>query len=295
MKPLSHILSQRTIPYVFLAPFLIVFAVFLVFPLFQSVQLATRQTFGPDVSRFIGLKNFTYLMADPLFWLSLRNTVVYACFSVGLQMPLALGLALLLNQPHVRGRAFFRLVFFSPVLVGAVFVGVMFSIIFQKRTGLLNNILNTLFGFDLDFPWLQEFVIPALVIASLWMWIGYNMIYFLAALQNVSKDLVEASKVDGAGPVDRFLHVTLPAIRPVAAFVVLISMIGSFQVFELPLLLLNGPGPEFRGLTVVMYLYQQGFQVGDLGYASAIGWVLALILMSLALLQMRLNRDQNHG
>lgn len=295
MSRLFRIYSQRTIPYVFLAPFIIVFVVFLVFPLFQSVQLASRQTFGPDVSRFIGFQNFSYLISDPLFWLSLRNTIVYAAFSVGLQMPLALGLALLLNQPHLRGRAFFRLVFFSPVLVGAVFVGVMFSIIFQKRTGLLNNILNAVIGFDLDFPWLQEFVIPALVIASLWMWIGYNMIYFLAALQNVSRDLVDASKVDGAGPVDRFLHVTLPAIRPIAAFVVLISMIGSFQVFELPLLLLNGAGPEYRGLTIVMYLYQQGFQVGDLGYASAIGWVLALILMSLALLQMRLNRDESHG
>ena len=122
-----------------------------------------------------------------------------------------------------------------------------------------------------------------LIVAGMWMYVGFNMVYFLAALQNVDRSIEEAALVDGAGPWQRFRHVTVPAIRPVAGFVVLLSIIGSFQLFELPFVLLNNTaGPDNRGLTVVMYLYQTGFEVGDLGYASAIGWSLAILLMILA-------------
>lgn len=283
----------RYTPYLFLAPFFCVFAVFLLYPLFQSVLLATQQTFGPRYRMFVGLDNFILLFQDPLFYTALRNTTVFAAASVFLQLPLSLGLALLLNRTDIRGRAFFRLIFFSPSLVGAVFVGVMFAIIFQKRTGLLNLVLNKLIGFPLDFPWLQEYVMTALILASLWMWTGFNMIYFLAALQNVDKDLMDAARIDGAGPWARFRYVVLPAIRPIAGFVLLLSMIGSFQLFELPYLLLNNTsGPENKGLTIVMYLYQQGFDTGDLGYASAIGWMLAIILILLAAVQRWLSKSE---
>lgn len=131
---------------------------------------------------------------------------------------------------------------------------------------------------------MERFVLSALVIATLWMFVGFNMVYFLAALQNVDRSLLDAAKVDGAGPWQRFRHVTLPAIRPVAVFVVLLSLIGSFQIFELPYVLLrNSAGPDNRGLTTVMYLYQTGFEQSDLGYASAIGWSLAILLVALAI------------
>lgn len=292
MKHRYHSYPSWT-PYLFLAPFLFAFSVFLVYPLFQSIVLATQQTFGPQYKVFVFLGNFKQLFQDPLFYTALRNTAIFALASVLLQLPFSLGLALFLNRPDIRGRAFFRLIFFSPALVGAVFVGVMFGIIFQRRTGLLNIILHKLIGFNLDFPWLQEYVMVSLVLASLWMWVGFNMIYFLAALQNVDHDLLDASKIDGANGWNRFLHVVLPAIRPIAGFVLLLSLIGSFQLFELPYLLLdNSPGPNNSGLTVVMYLYQTGFETGDLGYASAIGWVLALILVFLAILQRRLSRSE---
>jgi ABC-type sugar transport system permease subunit len=280
-------------PYVFLAPFLAVFSVFLVYPLFQSVFLSLEQTFGPQYKTFVFLHNYTELLRDPMFYKAVKNTAIFSCASVLIQMPLSLGLAIFLNRPDIRGRAFFRLIFFSPSLIGAVFVGVMFGIIFGKRTGLLNIVLNHLIGFNIDFPWLQEYVMISLILASLWMWTGFNMIYFLAALQNVDKDLMEASKIDGAGGWDRFVHVILPAIRPVAGFVVLLSIIGSFQLFELPYLLLNNSaGAEDKGLTIVMYLYQTGFETGDLGYASAIGWLLAIILIGLAVIQRRLSRSE---
>jgi len=132
---------------------------------------------------------------------------------------------------------------------------------------------------------------PALILAALWIYAGFNMIYFLAALQNVPKELTEAAEMDGCNAWRRFWHVTLPEIRPVAGFVTLLSVIASFQIFELSLLLLNNIGGESdRGLTIVMYLYQTGFITGDLGYASAVGWVLAMFLMAITLLHRKISK-----
>jgi ABC-type sugar transport system permease subunit len=250
-----------------------------------------KQTFGPSRSAFVGLENFRFLASDPLFWKALKNTTYFAAGSVLIQLPVSLGLALLLNRPDVRGRAVFRLIFFSPSLVGLVFAAMMFSLIFEKNTGLVNVLLHDLFPtFDPEFPWLQQYVMPTLIIAALWMYAGFNMIYFLAALQNVDKQLIDAAMVDGANAWQRFLHVTVPAIRPIATFVVLLSLIGSFQLFDLPYVLLSGAGPDNQGLTVVMYLFQMGWDQQDLGLASAIGWSLAMLLGILALIFRWLSR-----
>lgn len=278
-------------PWLFLAPFLGLFLLFTLYPLINSGALSLQQTYGPSATKYVGFSNFRHLLADPLFWKAVRNTTVYALTSILIQLPLSLACALLLNRPSLRGRTFYRLVFFSPALVGVVFVAMIFGVIFEKRTGLLNQALHAAVGWDIEFPWLQTYVMPSLVIATLWQYMGFNMIYFLAALQNVPKELSEASELDGAGPVRRFLAVTWPSIQPVATFVVLLSVIGSFQLFELPYVLLNASaGPDNRGLTVVMYLFQTGFETGDLGYASAIGWILALILVACTLAQRALSR-----
>ncbi|MED6333809.1 MAG: sugar ABC transporter permease [Planctomycetota bacterium] len=276
--------QSRWTPLLFLAPFLIIFLAFTAYPLVQSVSLSMHQTYGPKTSIFVGPRNFTQLFQDALFWKALGNTFIFALGSVLLQLPLSLGLALLLDRPGIRGRLFFRLVYFSPSLAGIVFVALLFGPIFEKNTGLLNVWLHSWVGFDLEFPWMERHVMTGLIVAGLWMYVGFNMIYFLAALQNVDRSIEEAALVDGAGPWRRFRHVTIPAIRPVAGFVVLLSIIGSFQLFELPFVLLNNTaGPDNRGLTIVMYLYQTGFEIGDLGYASAIGWSLAILLMVLAI------------
>jgi ABC-type sugar transport system permease subunit len=283
--------------YVFIAPFVLLFLVFTVYPLLYSVVMAMQQNDGPKVAEFVGLDNFRWLLDDPEFWKALRNTFVFAAGSIFIQLPCALGLAILLNRPEIKARGFFRLIFFAPVLVGLAFVAIMFGLIFEKNTGLINVLLHDftawLHGFlvfvpvwDKEFPWLQEYIMTALIIASFWMYLGYNMVYFLAALQNVSKDLLEAAEIDGANAWHRFLYVTVPAIRPIATFVFLLSFIGAMQLFELPFLLLGpGGGKDSAGLTVVMYLYDKGFNIGDLGYASAIGWVLALILFCFAMIQ----------
>jgi ABC-type sugar transport system permease subunit len=285
------------VPWVFLAPFLLTFGVFLVWPLIQSVMLAFQQTFGPRTAAWVGLGNFAFLFRDPLFWKAVGNTATFAAGSVCVQLPLSLGLALLLNRPGLKGRAFFRMIFFAPSLVGLVFVGLLFGLMFAPRTGLVNTTLHGLFpAFDPEFPWLQLYIMPALILAALWLYVGFNMIYFLAALQNVPEELMEAAALDGAGPWDRFRHIVLPEILPIATFVVLMSLLGSLQLFELPFVLLNGgAGPDNRGLTIVMYLYQTGFVSGDLGYASAIGWVLALFMGAFALAQKWFTKRQEEA
>jgi ABC-type sugar transport system permease subunit len=290
--------QHRYAPYFFVAPFLIVFATFGLYPLVKSAWLSFYMTSGPRSRVFVGLDNFRFLFSDPDFGKAVLNTAAFAVFSVFLQLPLSLGLALLLNRRKLWGRNLFRLVFFSPRLVGMVFVAVLFTVIFQPQFGLLNQVLHWLVGLDINTKWLgnARLVMPALVLTSLWMYVGFNMIYFLAALQAVDQELYDAAKVDGANAFQQFLHVTLPGIKPVAVFVVVLSTIGSFQLFELPYLLLNqGGGPDNAGLTVVMYLYQNGFEVGDLGYASAIGWTLAFGVLCISLTQMALTGAWKRG
>lgn len=297
--------SRRVVfSWVMLAPFMVLFLVFVVYPLIQSAFLAANQTFGPGTRTFVGTKNFELLITDPVFWKAIRNTFIYALGSLFVQLPIAFLLALALNSPKLRGRGIYRLIFFSPQLMGLVFVSILGALAFEKRAGLINQALDAagindllvwITGNDawLEPDWLQQHVMATLILISLWLYVGFNMIYFLAALQSVDKSLLEAAEIDGAGPWGKLRHVIFPSVKPVATFVILLSMIGSLQLFELPYILLESSGgPDNKGLTIVMYLYQNGFDLGDLGFASAIGWVLALILIGLALVQVKLTRAQ---
>ncbi|MBV9469237.1 MAG: sugar ABC transporter permease [Abitibacteriaceae bacterium] len=287
-----HRVQHRLAPYLFVSPFLILFVLFGAWPIIKSLVLSTYTTNGPKDAVYVGAKNFQFLLSDADFHVAVKNTAVFAFWSVVLQLPTALGLAILLSQPWVRGRALFRLAFFAPYLVGSVFVAVLFNVLFQPQYGLINTVLHFLLPshFPLDYKWLEDasHVMPALVLAGLWLYVGLHMIYLLAAIQAVDKDLYEAAQVDGANTRQQFWAVTLPGIRPVAIFVLLTSTIGSFQLFDLPYILLNnGPGPNQSGLTIVMYLYNTGFVTGDLGYASAVGWTLALGVLLISLIQLR--------
>ncbi|CAN5454223.1 sugar ABC transporter permease [soil metagenome] len=281
----------RSAPYLFLIPYFLVTLVFFLYPLIYATILAFYQTNGPTSRAFVGLANFKFVLADPDFHTALWNTTVFAFFSIFLQLPLSLALALMLNVRSARLKSFFRLAIFAPNLVGQVFVGILFTMLFAPRYGLVNKLLQALVGKGLEMNWLQDpsLVMPALVVCSLWMYVGFNMIYFLAALQNVDQSLVEAAKIDGAGPWNIFAHVTMPAIMPVATFVVITSTVGSFQLFELPYILLQGFGPKNSGMTVVGYLYNFAFDTGDLGTGAAVGWLLTFIILIISLIQLRLS------
>jgi ABC-type sugar transport system permease subunit len=215
-------------------------------------------------------------------------TILY----LALQIPLSLGLALLLNSRSVRFRNFFRFAFFTPYLVGNVFVAVIFILLLHPRQGLVNQMIGAVFpwiGTEVNWRGSSVLALPALVLASLWLTVGYAMIYFLAALQAVDQGLYEAAEVDGAGRWGKFFHITLPSIRPVLIFILLVGTIGSLQLFELPYVFFDPPtGPGLSGITIVMYLYQQGFEAGNIGYAAAIGWVLVLMIFLVALAQLKI-------
>ena len=298
-------------PYMLIAPFIVLFIVFTLVPLIQAIPLATHHTFGPSATQYVGFEKFSQALHDPRFWTAMRNTLLFTAGSVFIQLPVALGLAMLLNKPGIKGRGFFRLLFFSPQLVGLVFVAVLASVMFQKQKGLVNSMLASsadwLRGLPLlhadswlpsrsallGIPWLETLALPTLIITALWMYAGFNMVYFLAALQNVPRELEEAAMIDGAGPWKRFTNVILPSIRPVGIFVVLLSVIGSIQVFELAYIMLReGVGVQDKGLTLVTYLFKSGFEIGDLGYATAIGWVIAIMLAAAAVTQRVLQRRE---
>jgi ABC-type sugar transport system permease subunit len=290
---------QNWAPYLFLAPYLILAAVFFVYPLIDATRLAFYQTHGALARQWVGLENFKFLLKDRNFHDAVSHTVVFAVSNTVLMLPLSLGLALLLNTRQGRWKGFLRVLFFSPNFVGQIFVGILFFVIFVPRYGLLNRFLQTLLGWGLETEWLTDpaMVMPALVLTNLWMYVGFNMVYFLAALQNVDESLVEAARIDGAGPWSVFWHVTLPSIKPVAVFVLVVCMINSFQLFELPWAMFRQTfGPANAGITMVGYLYDAAFNTGDLGLASAVGWVLGCFIMIVSLVQIKVlgtGREEN--
>ncbi|MCC5842538.1 MAG: sugar ABC transporter permease [Opitutales bacterium] len=282
----------------FLLPTIVVMGTFLLYPVILAGVMAFQQSSGALAVEWIGWENFQFVLSDPDFYRAARNTLIFAAFSVFLQLPLSLGLAMLLNAKGDRTKGFFRLVIFSPFLVGPIFVGILFAVLFTPRFGMINRFLQYLTGWGLEVNWLSNpaFVLPAIILTALWMYVGFNMIYFLAALQSVSPDLMDAARVDGAGPWQRFLHVTVPAIKPVAVFVVIMSTIGSFQLFELPFALLQGTGgPDNAGLTLVMYLYNHAFIAGDLGLGAAVGWILAMAIFLISMVQIKVSKGGDHG
>lgn len=283
------------VPWLFLSPYLLLTAVFFVYPFVNAIVLAFYQTNGPRSRVFVGFANFEFLLLDPTFHRALWNTTVFAIASVCLQLPLSMGLALLLNRGNDRLKGFFRLILFSPNLVGQIFVGILFGVLFTPRYGLINRTVHALVGWGLEERWLDSpaLVMPAIILTSLWLWVGFNMVYFLAALQSVDQSLEEAARTDGANEWQVFWHVTLPSMRHVVVFVVIMSIIGSYQLFELPLALLhetNGFGPQNAGLTVITYMNQVAFQSGDLGLGAAVGWVLAVVIFTISLIQVRVAR-----
>ncbi len=284
---------QRAVSsYLFVAPFVILFSIFTLYPLLRSLVLSFHQTLGARDARYVGLANYRFLLQDRVFWLSVVNTVAYAIAFLAIQIPAAMALAIMLNAKRVRAKAFFRLAFFSTHLVGSVFVAVLFAQFLSPRSGLLNHVLGLLVGHRVEINWLTrpELAMPSVLLAGLWLSVGYAMIYFLAALQAVDLELYEAADVDGASPWAKFWHVTLPGIRPVLLFLILVGLIGSLQLFELPYVLFQqSSGPVSAALTMVMYLFLFGLANGDLGYAAAVGWILVLIIASVAAIQLRVS------
>lgn len=276
----------------FLMPSVVGFFIFTAFPVVAAIGLAF---FDYDLllgRKFNGLENFRDLAHDDVFHAALLNTLYFTLGSVPLSVVLGLGAALLVNHA-LRGITVFRTIYLLPYVTVTVAVALVWRWIYLPDIGLFNTILG---WFAIDGPnWLTSstWAMPALIIMSVWKSFGYNMVIFLAGLQTIPTHLYDAAKVDGATAWQRFLHITLPMLSPTTLFVMVISLIGSFQVFDQALVMTNG-GPGTSTTTLVLYIYKAGFQSYKMGYASAIALVLFVIVAVFTAIQFTLQRRWVH-
>jgi ABC-type sugar transport system permease subunit len=275
---------------VLLAPFVTAMVLLFAWPLARSGWMSLQRDAGTADARFAGLANYEFAQYDPLLWGSLLNTVAFAMLFLLGQIPASLGLALLLNDRRLRLLPLLRFIFFSTHLVGVVFAAVLFSDMLSGRHSLVSRLLQWAGAIDVPLDLLnrEAWVMPLMLACAWYLSVGFGMIYCLAALQHVDRRLYDAAVMDGAGAWGRFRHVTLPQVRPTLSFLAIAGAVWALQVFELPYVLLDGPGPNYRGLTAVMYLFAIGFERGDLGYAAAIGWIFTILVVLITLVMIRL-------
>jgi multiple sugar transport system permease protein len=239
--------------------------------------------------RFVGLGNYLRLIQDPLFWIALRNTLYFVLIGGPLSIGVSLGAALLLNSKLVRFKGMFRSALFMPVVTTLVAVAVVWRYLYHPRYGLLNYGLGLIGVGPIDWLGDPTWAMPAIILMAVWKNFGFNMIIFIASLQSIPQHLYEAARIDGADAWRQFRHVTLPLLGPTFTFVTLITLIGYFQLFAEPYIMTQG-GPAHSTLSIVLFMYEQGFRWWDLGYAAAVAFVLFLIILAATFLQLKLHK-----
>lgn len=280
-------IQRSAAPYLFISPFFVFFAVFGLYPILYSLYLSFFKGFGFEEKTFFGLGNYAYMLGDPRYIEAVLNTTYYALGSVFILAPLALAF----QSRYLVFKSFFKVAFFFPAIMSFVVIAVIFLRVFDTDFGLLNTFLGW-FGLG-PVGWLTDprVVMPSLILMGIWTYLGINSLYWLAGLSNISRDLYDAAHVDGASRWETFWYVTLPLLRPVTLFVVIQAIVGSYNLFAQPLLFFNPPGgPSDSALTITLYLYIQGFQFFNVGYASAIAYSMFVILLVLSLINIWLFR-----
>ncbi len=269
--------------WLFLLPSLIGTFLFWIFPAIGSLGFSLFSWDMISSPEFSGFKNFLELARDPVFRKALFNTLFYTVVSVPLALAVSLGLALLMNRA-IRGITIFRTLYFLPVVSSMVAVAIVWRWMFNKDYGVINSFLS-LFGLPaIDWLGSTTWAMPAVILMSIWKEIGYFMVIFLAGLQSLPRDLYEAAELEGASSWQKFWRITFPLLSPTTFFALIIALISAFQVFDQVYVMTEG-GPSDATLTVVYYLYKQGFQYFRVGYAATIALVLFLIIMAVTLVQ----------
>jgi len=280
--------------WLFIGPAMLVLGVFFFLPTLAALLMSMTDydlyALGDLANlRFIAFDNYTALMRDPRFWQALGNTIYFVALGVPLSIGLSLGTALLLTSRLTRWRTFFRVSLFAPVVTTLVAVALVWRYVFHTRYGLLNYGLTSA-GFE-PIDWLGDphWAMPSIVLLAVWKGFGYNMIIFIAALHSIPQELYEAARMDGASRWQQFRHVTLPSLAPTLLLVGILTMAGYFQVFSEPYMMTEG-GPLQSTMSVLYFMYEEGFKWWNLGRASAVAFVLFLIIFALTLLQVRISR-----
>jgi multiple sugar transport system permease protein len=291
----SYSFSSRA-AYFFLTPAVVSILIFFFIPViaafimsFTDFDIYALASF--DNVRFIGFKNYSQMFDDPLFWQSLANTAYYVVLATPLSIAVSLGAALLLNSRLIKYKGIFRLSYFIPYITTLVAVAIVWRFIYHPKFGILNYLLS-LFGFQ-PLDWLGDpnLAMPAIVLMSVWKNFGYNMIIFIAGLQNIPEDLYEAASIEGANEWNKFKTITIPMLAPTTLFVSIITIVGFFQLFAEPYVMTQG-GPLNKTLSIVGYMYQEGFRWWNMGYSASISFVLFFIILIVTILQFKLQKNR---
>jgi multiple sugar transport system permease protein len=280
---------------VLLLPAMTLITVFYLVPVLGAVVLSATDfdiySIGDTSNtRFVGTGNYTSLLRNSLFWKALTNTLYFSLVGGPLTILVALGAALLLNAKLVRFKPFFRTIYFAPVVTTIVAVAIVFRFLYHARVGLLNQILGSIGIAPIDWLGDARWAMPAVIILAVWKNFGYAAVIFLAGLQNVPDELYEAARIDGAGPIRQFRHVTLPELGPTFVFVGVITAIGFLQVFAEPYVMTPDGGPLNSTLSIVMLMYREGFRWWNMGYAAAVAFVLFALVVLGTLVQQLIRR-----
>ena len=283
-------------PYLFIAPFFVIFGIFGLFPMGYTAWVSLRAWDISGDQGFVGFDNFVTLFGDPNFWNAIVNTLGMLILGTVPQLVIALFLANLLNQ-RMRGLGFYRLGVLAPIVTSVAAVGIVFSQIFDRDAGVVNGLLHLVGAQPIDWhadKWSSWIAISTMVS---WRWIGYNALIYLAAMQTVPRELYEAAEIDGASKARQFWAVTVPMIRPAVLFTVIVSTIGGTQLFTEPLIFGQGgfaiSGGSLRQFqTVSMYMFEKAFRDFDYGYGSAIAWMIFVLIILLTLINFLLTRNR---
>ena len=277
--------DERVAAYIFVAPAVILLIAFLVVPMIYTVYFSgfKYQIMRPDAMKFIGFENYQKLFSDKNFWLALKNTVYFTVIVVPCQCALALALALLVSKKF-RGVAVFRTMYFAPQLTSMVVISVLWSVLYNANpnTGLINSILVSLGMSPIKFLSDANTAMNSIIFMSAWQGAGYQMMIFLAGLQGIPRDQYEAASVDGATKFKQFLYITLPGLKGTIKYVIMITMIQAMKLFTQPYIMTQG-GPKNSTKTLVYYIYTQGFQKGNFGYACSIAAVFFVIVVCMSM------------
>lgn len=277
--------DERVAAYIFVAPAVILLIAFLVVPMIYTVYFSgfKYQIMRPDSMKFIGFENYQKLFSDKNFWLALKNTVYFTVIVVPCQCVLALALALLVSKKF-RGVAVFRTMYFAPQLTSMVVISVLWSVLYNANpnTGLINSILVSLGMSPIKFLSDASTAMNSIIFMSAWQGAGYQMMIFLAGLQGIPRDQYEAASVDGATKFKQFLYITIPGLKGTIKYVIMITMIQAMKLFTQPYIMTQG-GPKNSTKTLVYYIYTQGFQKGNFGYACSIAAVFFVIVVCMSM------------
>ena len=288
--------SANAAGWLFVAPALALIFVFFFLPVGASLLLSLTDfdiyaVGDPSNARFVGAANYSRLFRSPEFWSALKNTFIFALVGGPLTVGASLAAAMLVNAKAARFRGFFRTVYFIPFVTTLVAVSVVWRYLYHPQYGLIDYALGKVGIHGPDWLGDPRWALPAIILMSVWKNFGYNMLIFIAGLQSIPTELYEAAQLDGAGPLLRFRHVTLPMLGPTLLFVAVITMIGYFQLFAEPYVMTQG-GPLRSTTSVVLLMYEEGFRWWRMGYAAAIAFVLFNEILLATLVQFRVQRER---